>query len=46
MLGSSQQSIDKAGLTATFSSEDAFPIVSWSYKNLTLFINDSDSKEN
>ena len=46
MLGSLQHSIDKASSTATFSSEDAFPIVNWADKNLTLFINDSDSKEN
>ena len=46
MLGSLQHSIDKAGSTISFSSEDAFPIVNLSDEKLKLFINDSDSKEN
>ena len=46
MLGSLQHSIDKAGSTTSFSSEEAFPIVNLSDEKLKLFINDSDSKEN
>ena len=46
MLGRLRHQIDKVGSSASFSTEHAFPNVSLSAKNLKLFINDSDSKEN
>ena len=45
-LGSLRYQIGKAGSATSFSSEDAFPNVILSAKNLKLFINDSNSKEN
>ena len=45
MLDSLRNLIEKAGLTASFSSEDGFSSVSFSAKKLKLSISDS-SKEN
>ena len=46
MLGRLRHQIDKVGSSTSFSTEHALPNVSLSAKNLKLFINDSDSKEN
>ena len=46
MLGRLRHQIGKVGSSTSFSTEHAFPNVSLSAKNLKLFINDSDSKEN
>ena len=46
MLGRLRHQIGKVGSSTSFSTEHAFPNVSLSAKNLKLFINDGDSKEN